>query len=193
MASKSIQTVGWHQVYFSPYNFYASLFPAPPLLFLSHSFPFPLERSSSSAATLPASLLRSSPLAALPARCFLATVPSPVSPPLPSVGLLVKQGRGTGGIRKEARVPSGVYPNSCLSHQRITLLVHAVQSVTGTHNQQSEFVDSKINLNFGINLYIISISRQYDSCSSSRDFPMVLVSLNSVQRIRSNRQISIAA
>ena len=181
MASKSIQTVGWHQVYFSPYNFYASLFPAPPLLFLSCS-----------AATLPASLLRSSPLFALPARLFLATVPSQVSPPLPSVGLLVKQGRGTGGIRKEARVPSGVYPNSCLSHQRITLLVHAVQSVTGTHNQQSEFVDNKINLNSGINLYIISISCQYDSCSSCY-YQMALVSLNSVQRIRRNRQISTAA
>ena len=103
MASKSIQTVGWHQVYFSPYNFYASLFPAPPLLFLSRSFPFPLERSSSSAATLPASLLRSSPLAALPARWFLATVPSLVSPPLPSVGLPGQAREGNGRNQRRSK------------------------------------------------------------------------------------------
>ena len=52
--------------------------------------------SSSSAATLPASLLRSSPLAALPACLFLATVPSPVSPPLPSVGLPGQAREGNG-------------------------------------------------------------------------------------------------
>ena len=132
---------------------------------------------------------------------FLATVPSPVSRFLPSVGL---PGQAREGNMRNQRRSQG----SIRSAPKFTPFP-SKNTITGSYifidgymqfNQSLEPIINSLNLwtarlirilviictefQYSINMIVVVLLTI---------FPMVLVSLNSVQQIRSNRQISTAA